>query len=178
MMFDLKMLIIAVGAALVSGAAVGGWLAWDIRDTKANLQLLDLRTTYDTATAKAKDAAHQVERDLQDKIDELGKKGSDENRQITANVAAAADSTGGLLQAAATRFSAAACDPGVARRGQAATDTAFLYSQLLGESQLLAKGLAEEADRARSAGASCEIAYDLVRRGLKSIAKGPALTGG
>lgn len=177
-MFDLKLLIIAVGAALVSGAAVGGWVAWEMRDTKAQLQLLDLRDTFDKATATAKDAAHLVELDLQDKMDSLGKKGRDETQQINANVTAAADSTGGLLQAATTRFSATACDPGVARRGQAATNTAFLYSQLLGESQLLAKGLAEEADRARSAGASCEIAYDLVRRGLKSITKGPAFAGG
>lgn len=177
-MFDLKVLIIAIGAALMGGVCVGGLVAWEMRDTKASLQLLDLRATFDSATAKALEETRMVERDLQAKIDELGKRGSDENLQIAANAAAAGDSTSGLLQATADRFSATACDPGVARRGEAATSAAFLYSQLLGESQQLAKGLAEEADRARSAGASCEIAYDLVRRGLKSITKGPALAGG
>jgi len=177
-MFDLKILIIAVGAALLGGAGVGGWVAWEMRDTQANLQLLDLRKTYDDATAAAQRESHQVEMKLQDQINELGKKTGEEQNQIDHNVAAAGDSTGGLLQAAAKRFSATACDPGVARRGQAATSAAYLYSQLLGESQLLAKGLAEEADRARSAGASCEVAYDLVRKGLKDLAKGPAVTGG
>lgn len=177
-MIDVRVLIIALGAALLGGAFIGGWVAWDVRDTRAELQLLDLRSTFDTATAAAKDQSHAVELELQDKIDELGKRGRDENLQIAANVTAADDSTGGLLQAANDRLSAATCDPGVARRGQAAADAAFLYSQLLAESQLLAKDLAEEADRTRSAGSSCEVAYDLVRRGLKSITKGPALAGG
>lgn len=176
-MIDLKVVIIAVGAALLSGAAVGAWLAWDIRDTRATVQLLELRQTYDTATKVAKDESLAVERDLQLQINTLGQKGRDDGQKITDNAAAAADSTGGLLQAAAASISAAACDTGVARRGQAATRAAALYSELLGESQLMAKGLAEEADRARSAGASCEVAYDLVRKGIGGLAKGPALTG-
>lgn len=177
-MFDLKILIIAVGAALAIGAAGGGYAAWSARDTKANLQLLDLRNTYDDATAKAKDASREVEQSLQLQINDLSRKARDESNQIDSNVVAAGGSTDGLLHAATERFSAASCDPGVARRGQAATSAAYLYSQLLGESQLLAKGLAEEADRARSAGASCEVAYELVRGGLKGLAKGPAVTGG
>lgn len=177
-MFDLKILIIAVGAALLVGLSAGGYAAWQVRDTKANLQLLDLRNTFDQATSKAKDDSHAVERDLQSKIDDLSLKARNETQQIAVHVAAAGDSTDGLLQAANTSFGAAACDPGIARRGQAATSAAFLYSQLLGESQHLAKGLAEEADRARSAGASCEVAYDLVRRGIGGLAKGPAVTGG
>jgi len=177
-MFDLKVLIIAVGAALAIGLGAGGYTAWQIRSTQADLDLLGLRKTFDDATAAAKEEARQAEQALQLQINELGKKARDEQKQITDNVAAAGDSTTGLLKAADQRISAAACDPGVARRGQAATSAAFLYSQLLGESQHLAKGLAEEADRARAAGASCEVAYDLVRKGLKGLAKGPVVAGG
>jgi hypothetical protein len=177
-MFDLKTLVIAVGAALLGGAAVGGWLAWDIRSTRADVQLLKLTATYQVATAAAKEQSLVVERDLQVQINTLSQKGRDKDHEIDNHAAAVADSTGGLLQAAASSFSAATCDPGVARRGAAATRAAALYSELLGESQLLAKGLAEEADRARSAGASCEVAYDLVRKGIGGLAKGPAVTGG
>lgn len=177
-MVDLKVVIIAVITALLLGAGAGGYAGWSTRDTKANLQLLDLRNTYDNSLAKAKDDSRAVEQTLQGKIDALGEKGRDETNRIDSNAASAGDSTDGLLQAATEHLSTTACDPGVARRGQAATSAAFLYSQLLGESQHLAKGLAEEADRARSAGASCEVAYDLVRGGLKGLAKGPAVTGG
>lgn len=176
-MLDLKTLVLAVVLALLGGAAVGAWLGYEYRDNKAVSQLLDLRLTYDKATAAANEQARATEQSLQTQINELGRKGRDETQKINTHADAAADSTAGLLKAAGEHLSAAACDPGVARRGEAATSAAFLYSQLLGESQLLAKGLAEEADRARSAGASCEIAYDLMRRGLKSIAKGPALAG-
>lgn len=176
-MFDLKTLIIATVAALLGGAAVGAWLAWDIRDTRATVQLLELRGTFETAVAAAKEDNLAVERDLQLQINQLSQKGRDDGQKITNNAAAVADSTGGLLQAAAASFSTATCDPGVARRGASATRAAALYSELLRESQYVAKGLAEEADRARSAGASCEVAYDLVRKGIGGLAKGPALTG-
>lgn len=176
-MFDTKVLIIAVVAALLGGAAVGAWLAWDIRDTRATVQLLELKDTFETAVAKAKEDNLVVERDLQLQVNELSKKGRENGKTIDTHAAAVDDSTGGLLQAAAASISTAACDPGVARRGASATRAAALYSELLGESQHMAKGLAEEADRARSAGASCEVAYDLVRKGIGGLAKGPAVTG-
>ena len=177
-MFDLKVLIIAVGAALAIGLGAGGYAAWQVRSTQADLELLDLRKTYDDATAAAAAQARQREQSMQLQINDLGKKARDEQKQIGDNFLAAGDSTTGLLTAASNRLSAAACDPGVARRGQAATSAAFLYSQLLGESQQLAKGLAREADSARARGASCEVAYDLMRKGLKGIAEGPAVAGG
>lgn len=176
-MFDTKVLIIAVLAALLGGAAVGAWVAWDIRDTRATVQLLELRKTFDDATAAAKADNLVVERDLQQQINTLSQKGRENDKTIDANAAAVTDSIGGLLQAVAAGLGPATCDPGVARRGASATRAAALYSELLTESQHMAKGLAEEADRARSAGASCEVAYDLVRKGIGGLAKGPALTG-
>ena len=176
-MFDTKVLIIAVLAALLGGAAVGAWVAWDIRDTRATVQLLELRKTFDDATAAAKADNLVVERDLQLQINTLSQKGRENDKTIDANAAAVTDSIGGLLQAVAAGIGPATCDPGVARRGASATRAAALYSELLTESQHMAKGLAEEADRARSAGASCEVAYDLVRKGIGGLAKGPALTG-
>lgn len=176
-MYDLKILVIAVVAALLGGSAVGAWVAWDVRSTRATVQLYELRKTFDDATAAAKADNLVVERDLQLQINTLSNKGREDDNRINTHAAAVADSTGGLLQAAAASFSTATCDPGVARRGQAATRAAALYSELLGESQLMAKGLAEEADRARSAGTSCEVAYDLVRKGIGGLAKGPAVTG-
>lgn len=176
-MFDLKVLIIAVAAALLGGAAVGAWLAWDIRDTRATVQLLELKDTFEQAVAAAKEDNLVVERDLQLQVNELSKKGKENDATIDANAAAVTDSIGGLLQAVAAGLGPATCDPGVARRGASATRAAALYSELLTESQHMAKGLAEEADRARSAGASCEVAYDLVRKGIGGLSKGPALTG-
>lgn len=176
-MVDLRVLIIAALAALATGAGVGAWVSWDVRSTRADLDLLELRNTYDRATEAAKDQSRAVEQSLQAQINALGKEARNEVHQIDNDAAVAADSTDRLLQAASDRFSAAACDPGVARRGQAATSAAYLYSQLLDASQRLAAGLAKEADRARAAGASCEVAYDLVRKGLLGVSKGPAVTG-
>lgn len=178
MMVDLRVVIIAVLAALAAGAGVGAWTAWDVRSTQADLDLLGLRNTYDAATAAAKEESQAVGRSLQLQINDLSKKARDEVHQIDSDAAAVVGSTDGLLHAADQRLSAAACDPGVARRGQAATSAAYLYSQLLEASQHLAAGLAREADRSRAAGASCEVAYDLVRRGLMGLSEGPAVTGG
>lgn len=177
-MFDLKVLLLAVCASILAGAAGGGYAAWQYQGVKANNQLLELRRTYDTATTAAKDQSRAVEQGLQRTINDLSKKARDESNQIDSRVAVVASGTDSLLHAADQHLSAAACDPGVARRGEAATSAAYLYSQLLGESQRLAAGLAEEADRTRSAGASCEVAYELVRKGIGGIAKGSAVTGG
>lgn len=160
---------IALGFAV--GILVGAFLAWEARSTEADLQLLELRTTFDKALATAREESNAVEQDLQAKINGVGQSAHDEAQQIDANNADAVVSTDGLLDAAARSISASACDPGVARRGAAATSAAYLYSQLLGESQRLARGLAEEADRSRLAGASCEVAYDTVREGLKRMGR-------
>lgn len=160
-------LTLALLAALACGMVVG----WKERDTQANLQLLDLRKTYDDATAKAKDESRAVEQAMQVKINDVGKEARDESHQIDSRSAIADASTDGLLNAAVGSIRATTCDPGVARRGEAATSAAYLYSQLLGESQRLAKGLAEEADRARAAGVSCEVAYETVREGLKRMGR-------
>ena len=176
-MFDLKVLLLSITAALLGGAAVGAWLAWDIRDTRATVQLLELKGTFETAVAKAKEDNLVVERELQLQVNELSKKGREDDKTIETHAAAVTDSIGGLLQAVAAGLGPATCDPGVARRGASATRAAALYSELLAESQYMAKGLAEEADRSRSAGATCEVAYDLVRKGIGGLSKGPALTG-
>lgn len=178
-MIDLRVVIIAVLAALAVGAGTGAWVAWDVRSTRADLQLLGLRTTYDTATAAAKDESRAAEQALQRQIDDLSETARDDAHQIDTDVVAAGDSTDGLLLAAADlRYSAAACDPGVARRGQAATKAALLYSQLLEESQRLAEGLAQEAERTRAAGATCEAAYDRVKQKYGELWNGRAgLTG-
>ncbi|QBJ04548.1 Rz-like spanin [Pseudomonas phage Lana] len=165
MMFDLRAVIIAALSALVIGAGVGAWVAWGVRATQADLDLLGLRNTYDTATAAAKDESRSAEQALQRQIDDLSEKARDDRHEIDTDVAVAGDTTDGLLHAAANlRYSASACDPGVARRGQAATKAALLYSELLEETQRLAKGLAEEAERTRAAGATCEVAYDGVKQ--------------
>lgn len=178
-MFDLKTLIIAVVAALLFGMSSSGYVAWQVRSAKADLALLDLRSTYDRASAKAAEDTRSLEHSLQEKLAKLGNKAREEDLEIDQRVAGVVAGTDSLLQAAAhKRLSADSCDPGVARRGAAATSAAYLYSQLLGASQRLAEGLAEEADRARKSGVSCEVAYDLVRKGLKDIAKGPGLAGG
>jgi hypothetical protein len=151
---------------------------WKERDLRAELQLLGLRNTFDAATLAANAQARTVEQDLQRQIDDLGKDSRETNHRIDSDVVVAESSTDGLLHVAAGTFAAAtSCDPGVARRGQAATNAAYLYSQLLEETQHVARGLAAEADRARAAGASCEVAYDLIRGRLNGLTGGPAVTG-
>lgn len=157
-MIDLKVIALAALAAFVVGA--GG--AWYERGVRADRDLLALTNTYTKAYAQAESDARQKEQSMQRTIEALSVEGK-KNEQRTKTESAAADrSTDSLLDTARVRLSSAACDPGVARRGQAATRAALLYSELLEESQRVAKQLAEEADKRGTAGRICEAYGDAV----------------
>jgi len=91
---EIKAVIIAVGAALVIGAGAGGYAAWQYRAMKADNDLLDLRNTFDSATAAAKEQSLGVERELQAQINQVSQKGRDENQKIESNAAVAASTAG------------------------------------------------------------------------------------
>lgn len=158
-MIDLKVTALAAVAAFVVGA--GG--SWYLRGVQADRDLLKLTNTYTTAYSKAQGEAREKEQSMQRAIDALSLEGKKNEQRTQAESAAADRSTDSLLDTARIRFSATACDPGVARRGEAATRAAILYSELLEASQRMAKYLAGEADKRGTAGRTCEAYGDSIR---------------
>ena len=155
---------VAVGwiLALALMLASGLFLGYDYRDNRAQTQLSSLAETYALATTTASEEARAKERVLQASVDKLSEqvKGNEDRKR--GDQLAVDGSTRGLLDAASKSIGSAGCDPGVARRGQAATRAAALYSELLEGSQRVAAELARTADERGDAGRICEAYGDAV----------------
>ncbi|WP_176506349.1 DUF2514 family protein [Pseudomonas urethralis] len=131
------------------------------REKWANLQAQQ-------AQAQAADERQQREEEQrrQGAVDEVGENAREQNAAVAADVAGAG-AVDDRVRAAAdnqlARVGAACGDPGVARRGEAATRAAGVLSHLLKRADERAGVLAAAYDRARVAGLACEAAYDQVR---------------
>lgn len=150
--------IIAFALVFASGLLIG----YDYRDTKAEAELSGLAATYAKATALASEEARGKEQALQQSVDVLSNQVKANEERKRDDQRAVDGTTRGLLDAAARSFSSAGCDPGVARRGEAATRAAALYSELLEGTQRVAKELARTADERGDAGRICEAYGDAV----------------
>lgn len=150
--------IISFALVFSSGLFIG----YDYRDTKANEQMSGLAATYAKATATASEEARAKEQVLQQSVDALSKQVKTNETRKRGDELAVDGTTRGLLNAAARGLSSASCDPGIARRGEAATRAAALYSELLEGSQRVAKELARTADERGDAGSICEAYGDTI----------------
>ncbi|QYW06489.1 hypothetical protein uan_077 [Pseudomonas phage UAntarctica] len=153
----------AVGLAVLIGILAGGAAAWFFRGVIADRDLLSLQKTYTDAWQVANKEARDKEQNMQASIDRLSVQGKEDALRIEDDSHAADASTDQLLETARVRFSAAACDPGVTRRSEAATRAALLYSELLEETQRMAKDLAVEADKRGAAGTICVRAAETMK---------------
>ena len=118
-----------------------------------------------------RDRAHAVtvvrviERKQQEVADTEGKLGHEEleqARRAAADARLAADGLRAEARKLATRL--ASCAAGTAGERQARERAAQLLAELLGSMEEAGRGMAEAADRARAAGATCERIYDGVRQ--------------
>lgn len=144
----------AIGLAI--GIVVGSLGAWNLRGVEADRDLLALRGTFDTAVIAAQNDARLEEQQRQATVNKIAGEARKDVQQIDEATAVASVVTGGLQRAASVYASAATCDPGVARRGEAATEAAMVLSDMLGVCAETTKRMAETAERSFVAGYTCE----------------------
>lgn len=142
--------------ALTIGVVVGSIGAWHQRGVVADRDLLALRHTFDKAVIAAQDDARAEERRLQITTNQIAQEARKDVQQIDEAAGVVSAVTGGLQHAASVYASGATCDPGVTRRGEAATQAAMVLSDMLGVCAATTKRMAESADRAYLAGRTCE----------------------
>lgn len=158
-----KMIAIALGIGLLIGSTSGAIGAWHLRSVaadrdmaKAEAAALTLRHTFDVAVIAAQEDARTEERKRQDAANKIAGEARKDVQQINETAAVVDGVTGGLQHAASVYASSASCDPGVARRGEAATRAAMVLSDLFGQCTAAATRLAKSADLSRVAGTACE----------------------
>ncbi|RRV18137.1 DUF2514 family protein [Pseudomonas saudiphocaensis] len=107
-----------------------------------------------------------IERKQQAVADSEGKKGHEELEDLR-RAAAHAGSVAAGLRSEASRLATqlATCNAGTAGERQARAEAAAVFADVLGELESEGRTMAEAADRARSAGLTCERVYDGVRGG-------------
>lgn len=154
-----------VAVALVIGVAVGSMGAWAVRGQQADLDMAKLASTFATAVETAKDDARAEERKLQVQANKIAEEARKDVQTINESAAVVDAVTGGLQHDAAV-YASQVCDPGVARRGAAATRSAMVLSDLFGQCVETAARVAKEADLARAAGTACERVADSFRQSL------------
>lgn len=108
-----------------------------------------------------------VERQQQSVADVEGQKGHDELEELRRRAADAGAAADGLRkQASSLATQLATCNAGTAGEREAREDAAAVFVRVLGEMESEGRAMAEAADRARSAGLTCERVYD----GVKAVA--------
>ncbi|WP_040263644.1 DUF2514 domain-containing protein [Pseudomonas massiliensis] len=157
------------GAVLLAVLACGGALygAYRHGETTADLRwqakAADQQALQAKARAAAEGNARTEEQRRQTAANEVGNDARRESAALAADVAGA-DGAGQRVRDAADAFAAgASCrpsDPGIARRGEAATRAAMVLSELFKRADQRAGELAAAYDRARIAGLACERTYD------------------
>ena len=169
-MTPLQLKLLGYAAAILLAVAVmGGALygAYRHGETTADLRWQAKASDQQSLQAKARASAEGNARtEEQRRQAEANQVGSDA-RQATAALAAdvaGADDAGQRVRNTASSFAAgASCtgsDPGIARRGEAASRAAMVLSDLFQRADKRAGELAAAYDKARIAGQACERAYD------------------
>ena len=154
---------IALGIGLLVGSTSGGIGAWHLRGVvadrdlaKAEADALTLRHTFDVAVIAAQEDARTEERKRQDAANQIAGEARKDVQKVNETAAVVDGVTDGLQRAASVYASSSSCDPGVARRGEAATRAAMVLSELFGQCTATATRVAKSADLSRVAGTACE----------------------
>ena len=158
-------------AWIAAGLLVAGFLVgWQAQSWRMSGQLEAERASHAAYVARQQEASAEVitsilerERALLDQIEEISAHGErvkqDLDRQL-ADSNAVARRLQRQLSDLSGRINS---DTAATAECQAASSTAGVLAELLGELDQLAGAFAESADRNRVAGDACEAAYDAVR---------------
>ena len=165
------MVPLSTRAWIAAGLVVGGFLVgWQTQSWRMSVQLESERARHAAYVARQQAASAGVitsilerERALLDQIEEISAHGERVKQDLDRQLADS-DAVARRLQRQLSDLSGRInSDTAATAECQAASSTAGVLAELLGELDQLAGAFAESADRNRVAGEACEAAYGAVR---------------
>lgn len=149
--------------ALLAGAC---YLTYVVTDNHWSAKYSGLKQEYSDASAKATQEARIKEWEYQNNVDAIAQQGAKDLAQARSD-ADSANASIGRLQQRINRLLAdtSSEDSGTTQRGKTAREALDLLANVLEKSLERNRQLAEYADKASSAGLTCEKAYDTIQSG-------------
>lgn len=149
--------------ALLAGAC---YLTYVVTDNHWSAKYSGLKQEYSDASAKATQEARIKEWEYQNNVDAIAQQGAKDLAQARSD-ADSANASIGRLQQRINRLLAdtSSEDSGTTQRGKTAREALDLLANVLEKSLERNRQLAEYADKASSAGLTCEKAYDAIQSG-------------
>lgn len=147
--------------ALLAGAC---YLTYVVTDNHWSAKYSGLEQKYSDASAKATQEARVKEWEYQNNVDAIAQQGAKDLAQARSD-ADSANASIGRLQQRINRLLAdtSSEDSGTTQRGKTAREALDLLANVLEKSLERNRQLAEYADKASSAGFTCEKAYDSIQ---------------
>lgn len=147
--------------AIIAGAC---YITFEITDSHWSAKYSGLEKQYSEASAKATQEARAKEWEYQNNVDAIAQQGAKDLAQarsdadsVTASISRLQQRINGLLADTSSE------DSGTARRGKTAREALDLLANVLEKSLERNRQLADYADKASSAGYTCEKAYDSIQ---------------
>ena len=149
--------------ALLAGAC---YLTYVVTDNHWSAKYSGLKQEYSNASAKATQEARVKEWEYQNNVDAIAQQGAKDLAQARSD-ADSANASIGRLQQRINRLLAdtSSEDSGTTQRGKTAREALDLLANVLEKSLERNRQLADYADKASSAGLTCEKAYDAIQSG-------------
>lgn len=149
--------------ALLAGAC---YLTYVVTDNHWSAKYSGLKQEYSDASAKATQEARVKEWEYQNNVDAIAQQGAKDLAQARSD-ADSANASIGRLQQRINRLLAdtSSEDSGTTQRGKTAREALDLLTNVLEKSLERNRQLADYADKASSAGLTCEKAYDTIQSG-------------
>lgn len=149
--------------ALLAGAC---YLTYVVTDNHWSAKYSGLEQEYSDASAKATQEARVKEWEYQNNVDAIAQQGAKDLAQARSD-ADSANASIGRLQQRINRLLAdtSSEDSGTTQRGKTAREALDLLANVLEKSLERNRQLADYADKASSAGLTCEKAYDAIQSG-------------
>ena len=149
--------------ALLAGAC---YLTYVVTDNHWSAKYSGLKQEYSDASAKATQEARVKEWEYQNNVDAIAQQGAKDLAQARSD-ADSANASIGRLQQRINRLLAdtSSEDSSTTQRGKTAREALDLLANVLEKSLERNRQLADYADKASSAGLTCEKAYDAIQSG-------------
>ena len=149
--------------ALLAGAC---YLTYVVTDNHWSAKYSGLKQEYSDASAKATQEARVKEWEYQNNVDAIAQQGAKDLAQARSD-ADSANASIGRLQQRINRLLAdtSSEDSGTTQRGKTAREALDLLTNVLEKSLERNRQLADYADKASSAGFTCEKVYDSIQSG-------------
>lgn len=163
----IKQYAVLLGSVLALALFAGAcYLTYVVTDNHWSTKYSGLKQEYSDASAKATQEARVKEWEYQNNVDAIAQQGAKDLAQARSD-ADSANASIGRLQQRINRLltDASSEDSGTTQRGKTAREALDLLANVLEKSLERNRQLAEYADKASSAGLTCEKAYDSIQSG-------------